>query len=71
MVLIATQSLKEQEETKEAKIQKAADSGGCVLPGETTQPNATYPLGASGNQMEQLSPSERTLFGKESESFTP
>lgn len=54
MVLIATQYLREQGETNEAEIQKAEDNGGCALPGQTTQCNATYPAGASGNQMEQL-----------------
>ena len=39
--LMAIQSLREQEETREAEMQKAADRGGCVLPGDTTQPNAT------------------------------
>jgi hypothetical protein len=41
VVLIVIQSLWEQGQTKEANMQKAEDSGGCVLPGETTQPNAT------------------------------
>ena len=40
-MLIAIQSLREQGQTKEAKMQKAEDSGGGVIPGETTQPNAT------------------------------
>lgn len=52
LVLILIQSLKEQAETKEEAMQKTADTGGCVIPLETTQPSATYPLGASGNQME-------------------
>ena len=65
------QSLREQGETNEAEIQRAEDNGGCSLPGQTTQPNATYPAGASGNQMEQLLASERTPFGTVSKSFAP
>lgn len=57
------QSLKEHGETKAAEIQNAEVSGGCSLPGDTTHPNATYPLGATGNQIEQLSSlSQRTDF---------
>ena len=41
VVLTAMQSLIEHEETNEAEMQKTDDSGGCVLPAETTQPNAT------------------------------
>lgn len=41
VVLMAMKSLKEHEQTNEAEIQKAEASGGCVLPAETTQPNAT------------------------------
>ena len=65
---MAMRSLKEHEQTNEAEIQKAEDSGGCVLPAETTQPNATQPLGASGNQIEQLSPA-KAPFGNESTLF--
>lgn len=39
--LIATQSLREQGETEDARMQKADVSGGGVLPRDTTQPNAT------------------------------
>ena len=35
------QSLSEQGETKEAKMQKVEDGDGRTFPGETTQPNAT------------------------------
>ena len=38
---IVIQSLNAQGETKEARMQKEEDSGGRVLPGETTHPNAT------------------------------
>lgn len=38
---IVIQSLNAQGETKEARMQKAEDSGGRVFPGETTHPNAT------------------------------
>lgn len=38
---IVIQSLNAQGETKEARMQKAEDSRGRVLPGETTHPNAT------------------------------
>lgn len=39
--LMVIQSLRGQEETKEAEMQKAEDRDGCALPGDTTQPNAT------------------------------
>lgn len=69
--MITTQSLKGQEQTKEADIQKTEDGGGCVIPGEATQPNATKPLGASGNQIEQVSPSWTTSFFDESKPLIP
>lgn len=35
------QSLMSQGETKDAEIQKTEEAGGCSLPEEATQPNAT------------------------------
>ena len=39
--LMVMQSLSEQGETEEAKMQKIEDGDGCNFPGETKQPNAT------------------------------